>query len=123
MKAGELRIGNKVIYNSIVYEVLGIVLSDVKCTPYQYSITLVNPHQPTTIVNLDLIEPISLTEDILISFEFRKNKNIFTKDILFSLTEEDGYFYIVWGDCFKRTTIYDLHSLQNFYFTLTGKIL
>lgn len=146
IQASELRIGNKVIYNNIVYQVLGIVLTDVKNTSYQYSITLVNPHQPTINVDSELIEPISLTEEILLKYGSTKHHDEKTgydymhlhvqgssfrdsSHIRFDINDDGTIVWNgwIWNEnqihFFVPNEVKYLHQLQNLYFALTGKEL
>jgi len=114
MKASELRIGNRVIYNNVIDKVWGIQSNNV--------IDLYFNNDSVTVHDL---EPIHLTEELLLNFGFYKN--IDTK-----LFEKSGYqidlsvlkchFYLPsFGDWYKE--IEYVHQLQNLYFALTGEEL
>ncbi|MBU3661201.1 MAG: hypothetical protein FGM14_15115 [Flavobacteriales bacterium] len=108
MKASELRIGNLVQDYGLISTITGQDIYDLSQG-----------------MDSEIIQPIPLTEDLLLKFGFYKNV-----DTLFF--EKGGYqldlnsnnveFYIPnYGDYYKE--IEYVHQLQNLYFALTGEEL
>jgi hypothetical protein len=73
--------------------------------------------------------PIPLTPEMLVSCGFEKSKLVFTGDIGYRKSDEDGKYYIgllenAYGFSFHNPhfnlQIKYLHQLQNLYFSLTG---
>lgn len=131
MKANELRIGNLFKYsdNAIIKPekrgvISSIIADDISFLAHSY--------------NENLIEPIPLTEEWLLSFGFDKKEsstsslwhigiNYITKDFLFDLVWLENPETINAPNApFYRNgmhTIFYVHQLQNLYFALTGKEL
>lgn len=125
MKANELRVGNLVSYHGNISVVHGITDPD-----YGNGILI---HYEHTCIGCDeeLIEPIPLTEELLLKFGFEEyfddnNKSYFRINDDMFITA-DYYVFLMGDDAFeclklKRTVEY-AHQLQNLYFALTGEEL
>ena len=71
------------------------------------------------------IEPIELTEEILLKCGFKKydNGNCMLDDFRLYFDSERKEYAILWFDSLRYTTIKTLHHLQNIYYDLTGEEL
>ena len=108
MKANELRIGNWV--NNNPRDGVITVFSNDKC--------VIRHKAGIDRAFIEELEPIPLTEEWLLKFEFERNKyalNSFIKnDVIIST---DKFIYM------SRTKLKYVHQLQNLYFALTGEEL
>lgn len=119
MKSNELKIGNYANINvsngeEIVKITKGLITSIEKDCVYINDIK----------VELRFLEPISLTEEILLKCEFEKN---FIDDVFeigeFSIRVDELDCVFMWnGFCIDINLKY-LHQLQNLYFALTNEEL
>lgn len=118
MKANQLRIGNWVFYDRRPFKIYGIS----KEYPFLDTIEF-----GVGVVEWKDLQPIELTEEILLScgFEekgtiFRINKNTENEfDVCIKLKTKELYF----GGTFRSYQINNLHQLQNIVFDLTGEEL
>jgi hypothetical protein len=126
MKANELRIGNLLLDNDKI-------ICEVKEIRENYILTNSLDNFKTLVAQIGLYEPIPLTEEWLLKFEFSTTtensagktysyvrNGIFSSDLSFTYwttTKEKGKFYR--GDL----EIKHVHQLQNIYFSLTGEEL
>jgi hypothetical protein len=135
MKANELRIGNLFWFVDEVVKVSSI--KNNTSNPENGSIRINNQ---ILWIPLDIIEPITLTEELLLMFGFEKKKSIDFGDVEFHKFIS-GSEYLVWyedqsmgiggsemeikkGLCFcSNSIIKNVHQLQNLYFALTGQEL
>lgn len=119
MKAEELRIGNYVHekYYNRGYKFEPIKLKDILSTHIVCSLD--NAH------NFEDIEPIPLTEEILLKcgFEFFDNERIFNNFVIEDFHNGNYYFTAGEGIKLHEKHIEYLHQLQNLYFSLTGEEL
>ena len=124
MKANEFRIGNYV--NEKYW-------SEVTKT-FDYSLIIVNAIYKTHIVcqddsayNLDDIEPIKLTEEILLKcgfWQYGSDKKAFEiHDVIISFTEKKIWIAQSGAHEAEVNLVEYLHQLQNLYFALTNEEL
>jgi hypothetical protein len=127
MKANELRIGNLVYFEKPVHVQLGDII-DLKnkiVSLSTYGIHLIEADENTK------VNPIPLTEELLLKFGFSKHNNTFYLErIIFDISYNDELEngisicigeYCSRGSCFEH--IKSVHQLQNLYFALTGEEL
>lgn len=118
MKTNELRIGNWILYNDLYCKIIGIYKEDNEVIIEYYN-------GETDYRFIDYIEPIELTEEVLLKIGFNKERDIKT------LNEEvfvwhNGIIEYQCGDCNYDAVICQckyLHQLQNAYYLLTGQEL
>ena len=120
MKATELRIGNLLQVNGKIYSVAKLTKSGCRLQPLDDSE-----------VEAGNIEPIPLTEDLLLKLGFEECfTGFFEKaDFLFDI-QYDGYprkYELIFdandGLCYHKKEIKYVHQLQNLYYALTGEEL
>ena len=134
MKTNELRIGNYISFHNVWYKIVGIEKDRV----------LIEYHNgETDYCWIDYIEPIELTEEVLLKIGFKKEERI--NSILYYLDyeiNEDEYIrvkYLIYNSktlpllrITSPSAIYEsheltkrgikyLHELQNAYFLLTNQ--
>ena len=132
MKASELRIGNIVVFNNTTNIIYGIKYSNA------YYVRFAEMW-----LNMEDIEPILLTEELLLKFGFEewdiKGEWVFEKVIFKDFDIEKKMIICSSGTCsleeqenhpdvdvqkfIIRQDIKYVHQLQNLYFALTGKDL
>ena len=144
MKANELRIGNLLIANNLLYRkegenkiacVVGID-SEKEYKELKSSITIYHiddEFKDTYGQWIKHLEPIPLTEEWLIKFGFEKKENsLFTKKLEYIYNSlkycEDYKIWIYYNDdndaaCNSIADLNFVHELQNLYFALTKKEL
>ena len=120
IQANELRIGNWVQSIGIEYEVISI---DKKGNVRGVDV-IANKEGDTTF-NLDKsIQPIPLTEKILLKCGFEYNKNDCKwYNFSFILDYWNSQKFFIYGYVGGNIVIKHLHQLQNLYFALTGEEL
>jgi hypothetical protein len=133
MKAHELRINNRVIVNGKVITVesvdqFGINIytnCDIEAFDYDgyfdVAITNNNPRH-----SVHKIEPIELTEELLLRLGFFENNSYSDiGEVLYYIGEFGTYLdgQVWWNDEIISNNIKYVHQLQNLYFSLTGKDL
>jgi len=120
MEANTLRLENYVEYNSMFFKVKLISKSGVSCD------------RGKGIVELSIkdINPIPLSEDILLKLGFEKSNakisgcDYFTKDKYSVMVKEDVcYFSLVEMQSRYLCIVEFLHQIQNVYFALTNEEL
>lgn len=124
IKANELRIGNLVLVNEVIFKINAI---QDKCLYFN-----------SWINNSDNIQPIELTEEWLIKFGFKKGINDwFTSSFVAPIQDSATMIYINVNSGSACLTDFDdreqmsyigskikyVHQLQNLYFCLTGEEL
>ena len=123
MKANQLRIGNLVQVNNETVEVLWFDHEGAVCQTLDHKAQVDMP-----------IEPIPLTEDILLKcgFTFYKEENAWHTPHEFHIRVEDSklkqknkVFWIYFDEQENHpiTCVFELHQLQNLYFALTEEEL
>lgn len=122
----ELRIGNSVNTELGIAEVIGIYedVVDVK------GVSVIDNSSENKIsistrsfdgcVEYEKIQPIPLTEEILLKFGFLKDDNFYHLNNIWISNFYENYFSL---DGFDETKIEFVHQLQNLYFALTGEEL
>lgn len=133
MKASELRIGNLVIRDGNILEVVRISKEDV--INYELFKECIGQQ-----VNSGVVKPIPLTEEWLLKFGFEKDERVtmdsyqirfkqhcyraekFLSDIKPKNTYDFRLQYTV-NESYYLSSIRYLHQLQNLYFALTGEEL
>jgi hypothetical protein len=122
MKAQELRIGNYVLFanDGTIFTVNTIE---------GYGMILLNKDEDTWI-EYDQIEPIPLTEELLLKFGNAEKDSRFSNEITiydrfqFIWKENYKYWYVITRDSKEYLTkIEFVHEYQNFIFALTGNEL
>lgn len=124
MKANELRIGNYV-YHNIYGEKQVLKITNI--TDYAVNLDISNGDVSDQI-DLDEIEPIPLTEELLEKCGFTKVGSNYEKDwlLLHTHLERQTFDFLLYESSsgkLKATPILYLHQLQNLYFALTGEEL
>lgn len=118
MKPQELRIGNIVGINSVEFEVVG-VYDDV-------AYIQLDEETPIEEIEIKHLEPIPLTEEIILKLGFEKVRNkYYLSHWRFHITKPENYDGHLLCDDDRVITdlIKYLHQLQNLYFDLTGEEL
>lgn len=122
MKANELRIGNHIINDGCVCEILHLFGGT-------YNYCRLKTLQGGDIVALyDLIKPIPLTHELLEKCGFAKAGSNYEKDwlLLHTHLERQTFDFLLYESSsrkLKATPILYLHQLQNLVFALTGEEL
>lgn len=123
MKATELRHGNLVEYNGIMWVVLSITYPSPRNDNYSDKWLLELSNGGIITVTLDECNPIPLTYEWLERFGWVKSKDrsYFWHDSNFTLWFNDNGLFIesVGGKLYIK----QVHQLQNLYFALTGEEL
>ena len=125
MRSNELRLGNWVLNNGKPYQILNGIDNN-----YIYGLDSVILDSHIYKSSLEYIDPITLTEEILLKCGFESDyKSIYAKYI----PNDGGYFHIKYNSHnngfylvlhgFYVARIKHLHQLQNLYFALTGEEL
>ena len=115
IKPNELRIGNCIDYGGS-YECNGIFTEEF--ARYMFDVR----------DEWDLLEPIPITEDLLVKMGFYKSQNdeseFYTAlwDVFVIAKDTDYECHLMGPDCFLARINY-VHQLQNLYFVLTGEEL
>ena len=127
----QLRIGNlvEIENHTKVCEVIEIKEKSLRVSYIRSDNGMV--HNP--IIEIDRIKPISITEEWLLKFGFELNSDEgdckFYEKGKYGIRWVDGdefYFYLIMNDrdeYWILKEIYDVHQLQNLYFSLTGEEL
>ncbi len=140
MKADELRIGNYIQIKEPKEEYIGVHLEVIEITSYlSQNIQCMTPNcisfycskteQNTYNFETDYFEPIPLTEEWLLKFDFSKSpfdktSLQYKKDIYSLIGNEENWFCLSVGNfVHTKVRIQYLHQLQNLYFALTGEEL
>ena len=140
MKENELRIGNLVKSNNILYrkDEFGKLMSVLGINDKSATVTVIedcNPIGYTFGQFFKYLEPIELTEDILLKCGFTENENgepqidTFEGMALSISIKETPYKYTVWHVNTTECKYYMfaeckyLHQVQNLYFAITGNEL
>ena len=114
MKANELRIGNLLRDKISKTELKVIGLAEENISTY------VIDRDKFPLKNGWRIEPIPLTEEWLLKFDFEITNNFQTKD-RFQTHIQDGVIWFEYG--YIVIELKYVHQLQNLYFALTGEEL
>lgn len=113
MEAKELRIGNYIVVNGHI-----IIVEDVL-------VCGINLHHDCWLYDIDELEPITLTEEILLKcgFEIKEGRfgNEYHLGTFVLFTSELLSISFVWDNFIKD--IKSLHQLQNLFYALTGEEL
>jgi hypothetical protein len=126
MKTSELRIGNLVYLadsDKIPFVIAEISQVDVKAFPQNTPLHKIIKY---SIFSIRDIEPIILTEEILLKFGFEKKlRNYELQNLRFHLNKPIDYdgFLFCEGSIAITDKIQHVHQLQNLYFALTGEEL
>jgi hypothetical protein len=139
MKTNELRIGNYVSYYNIWHEIVRHKIVGIE----KDRVLIEYNNGETDYYDIDYIEPIELTEEVLLKIGFKKNKYDWWKyfpdrENEISILMTDNYTIIEYANLFHcpedvtevnygstlefPRRIY-LHKLQNAYYLLTGQEL
>jgi hypothetical protein len=112
----ELRIGNLLLNNHVTYKVISIDEEGIMADPVS--------QKHTIDVNIrDLVTPIPLTEEWLLSFGFEKmHKYYQLGKVTINIFNDSAYKLNVSGFTPYKAIKY-VHQLQNLYFDLTGEEL
>ncbi len=112
----ELRCGNYITYNGGTWEINAVDSAANEVDLYNYN------HVDG--VSIEEIDPIPLTEDILLKCGFELNGDYFRKDD-FNYFKNDGTIFIKYQNDFYplQNSFWYLHELQNLIFFITGKEL
>lgn len=115
MKSTELRVGNLVLHNKQIFEIYDIIST-------QDSVIIGQGDDTGGLqeVFISEIEPIQLTEDILLKCEFEKDDCFYHLNGIWISNFYEDYYSL---DGFEESIIKFLHQLQNLYFSLTGQEL
>lgn len=111
IQANELRITNFILDDGVVNAVIMIGI---------YSVQLATKQGNIIQAGLDLIEPISLTEEWLLKFGFKKINTTWYKlgNMAINIS-----FDVEWGSKWMGIRLKYVHQLQNLYFAITGQEL
>lgn len=123
--AKELRIGNWVMHDGKFYQATSMYVYN-PVNQDQYVLIRLGEGQG---VDSRYLEPIQLTEEMLLKCEFEKTKlndytyffNLYPLQLLYNAANGIDYFHSQFGGKFIKVA--SLHQLQNLYFALTGKEL
>ena len=141
MKANELRIGNWVLYNDLYCKIIGID----KIGMDEDRVLVEYHNGETDYCYIDYIEPIELTEEVLVKIGFEKEKQLisihFHLDCEIDVDNINYVKYVIYPnslpllkittsqyenyECFEflKRGIKYLHELQNAYYCLTNQEL
>ena len=119
MKANELRVGN-FIYHNICGEKQ--VLKIINITDYAVNLDISNG-EVSDQIDFDEIEPIILTEELIIECGLIKRGNEYSLGDFIGEIFYDGFNYTAGEGCIMGEPILYLHQLQNIYFALTNEEL
>jgi hypothetical protein len=114
IKANELRLGNYFLWKCKPKKVKHI-------WPYGVGITTEEGDDWTQVLEIEDIEPIPLTLEILEGAGFENwNKNKYANNVICLTLNGDGFLYLANQ---RHVNLFYLHQLQNLYFSLTGEEL
>lgn len=126
LTAEQIRIGNTVLYNDIIYNIWSIGNNSTpKRQSYYVDLDCEEKDIHLKGIDVDEIKPIELTEEWLLKMGFQANGkfytiNVFEKDERFDI---DLKGWIGFNNMVAECNINTVHKLQNLYHALTGEEL